>query len=164
MVGNLKSDIAIQRGFTLVELITIMVIMGILAAVAAPRFVGRNAFDSRGYYDQTLSTLRHAQKIAIAQRRFVCVAFVGSNITLTLDPIAPGPAHLVANCPGNNLTSPEGQTPYTISPPLHSSVTLAGGFADFSFSALGQPSAAQNITVSGYGTAVVVEVETGYVR
>lgn len=160
MVGNLKSDVANQRGFTLVELITIMVIMGILAAVAAPRFFARNTFDSRGFYDQTLSTLRYAQKAAIAQRRQVCVAFTASTITLTIDNNTP-PDGACNAAPAGNLTSPEGVTPYVVTAPA--GVTLAG-FADFGFNALGQPSAAQNIAVSGYGTAVVVEAETGYVR
>ncbi|MEK7810720.1 MAG: prepilin-type N-terminal cleavage/methylation domain-containing protein, partial [Pseudomonadota bacterium] len=56
-----------QRGFTLVELITVMVIVGILAVVALPRFFDKNTFDSRGYADQVISTLRFAQKVAVAQ-------------------------------------------------------------------------------------------------
>lgn len=140
------------RGFTLVELITIMVIMGVLGAIAAPQFFVRNTFDSRGFYDQTSSTLRHAQKIAIAQRRFVCVAFTASTITLTL-----GASGLC----GTPLTSPDGVAPYVVTAP---NGVLLSGFADFNFNALGQPSAAQSITVSGYALTVDVAAVTGYVR
>ncbi len=37
-----------SRGFTMVELILVMVVAGILAAVAVPRMIGRNSFDTRG--------------------------------------------------------------------------------------------------------------------
>jgi MSHA pilin protein MshC len=149
-----------QRAFTLVELITVMVIVGILAVVALPRFFDRNVFDSRAYYDQAISTLRYAQKTAVAQHRFVCVAFAADSITLTYDPTSPSPTHTVAACT-SDLTSPAGVTPYTVTAP--SGVTLSG-FADFNFDALGRASAAQDITVSGYATHIAVVAETGYVH
>lgn len=142
-----------QRGFTLVELITIMVILGILAAMAAPRFFDRNVFDSRGFYDQVVSTLRYAQKAAIAQHRFVCVAFTANSVTLTTG--------ATAAC-GTNLTGPTGQSPYSVSSNNASFTAIPGAFY---FDALGRPSAAQSITVSGYtSNLITVEMETGYVH
>jgi MSHA pilin protein MshC len=149
-----------DAGFTTVELISVMVIVGILAAVAMPKFFDRGTFDSRGFSDQVKATLRHAQKTAIAQRHFVCVAFTANSITLTYDPISPSPIHTIATCPGSSLTSPSGQTPYTVSSPTVD-VTLSGGTA-FYFDALGRPFPAQSITVSG--TTITVEAETGYVH
>jgi MSHA pilin protein MshC len=149
-----------QRGFTLTELITVMVIVGIISVAAIPKFFDRDVFDSRGYRDQVLSTLRFAQKLAIAQRRFVCVDIEPGSVTLTFDTTEPSTAHTAATCPGDPLVSPAGVTPYTISAPT-ANVTLAG-YTDFSFSALGAPSAAQSITVGGY--TITVEAETGYVH
>jgi MSHA pilin protein MshC len=150
-----------QRGFTLVELIMTMVIVGILAVMAAPRFTDSDAFQSRGFADQVQATLRHAQKIAIAQHRFVCVAFDANSVTLTYDPTAPSTSHTAATCPGSNLTGTTGQTPYAVTAP--SGVTLSGG-TSFNFDAQGKPSAAQNISVSGYGTPITIEAGTGYVH
>lgn len=147
------SSVLKQRGFTLTELITVMVIVGIIAAVAVPRFFERNTFDSRGFHDQVISTLRYAQKSAIAQHRFVCVGFAANSITLTYG--------ATAAC-GSNLAGPAGQTPYTVAAPT-ADVTLSGG-TPFSFNPLGSASAAQSITVSGIATPITVVADTGYVQ
>jgi MSHA pilin protein MshC len=43
-----------------------MVIIAILSAVAGPRFFDNSAFDERAYLDELASSLRYAQKIAVA--------------------------------------------------------------------------------------------------
>lgn len=139
-------------GFTLVELIAVMMIVGVLAVVAVPRFFGSGGFDSRSFYDQTIATLRYAQKAAIAQHRFVCVAFTANSITLTQG---------TTNACGGTLASPAGTAAYVINAP--NGVTLAGG-ANFNFNSVGQPSAGQSITVSGYAVPITVEAVTGYVH
>jgi MSHA pilin protein MshC len=67
-----------QRGFTLVELVTVMVIVGILAAVTAPRFFSERPFADRGYADELAAALRNAQKVAVASGCWVSV-----NVTPT---------------------------------------------------------------------------------
>jgi len=53
-------------GFTLIELVAVLVIMGIVAAVAAPRLLSNAAFSARGYADEIAASLRYARRIAIA--------------------------------------------------------------------------------------------------
>ncbi len=146
-------DVRLQRGFTLAELAAIMIIVGVLAAVAAPRFFDRSVFENRGFYDEAVSTLRYAQKTAVAQHRFVCVAFTANSITLSYG--------ATAAC-GNNLTSPTGVTPYIVT--ARGVAAFAAVPAAFNFDALGRASVAQSITVSGYATPITVEAETGYVH
>jgi MSHA pilin protein MshC len=148
-----------QRGFTLVELIMVMIIVGILAAVAAPRFFNTNVFQSRGFADQVQATLRYAQKEAIAQHRNVCVAMTASKISLTIAnasgaAIPCGPT-LAFPAGGNSITAPSGVT--LSSSPLPPPVS-------FNFDALGTTPVAQTITVSGATNNIVVEAETGYVH
>jgi len=71
-------------GFTMVELILVMIIVGVLAAVMLPRL--SNGVDTEGsaYTDRIVSTLRLAQKSAVARRRVVCVATGASAFTLRI--------------------------------------------------------------------------------
>jgi MSHA pilin protein MshC len=71
-----------QRGYSLVELIAVMVLIGILGAVGANRFFSRQDFDLRTFADRTASMLRYGQKLAIAQHRNVHVLLDGANIAL----------------------------------------------------------------------------------
>lgn len=70
------------KGFTLVELIGVIVIAGILATVAAPRFFSAATFASRGYADAAAAFLRHTQKLAIARHGGVSVAVGSDGLTL----------------------------------------------------------------------------------
>ena len=79
------------RGFTMVELIMVMVLIGVLAAIGVPKLVGDNSFAAATFGDEVASALRSAQKTAVARRRLVCATVGGSSVTLRLA-AAPGAA------------------------------------------------------------------------
>lgn len=148
----------------MVELILVMVIAGILAAVAIPRLVGKNSFDTRGFTDQLAATVRFAQKLAIAQRTPVFVQFTASDATLCYVATIPCPA--ASQAPG-----PGGEKPYTVTAP--GGVAIAPPLAVLAFDRGGRPQTAAlldiqaqfDIQVNGAGVYhVLVERETGYVH
>src|SRR3989344_1338492 len=58
--------IGLSKGFTLVELVATLVIIALIAAVSGPLFFDINIFRQRGFFDETLSAVRYAQKHAVA--------------------------------------------------------------------------------------------------
>ena len=145
-----------NRGFTLIELIMVMVIAGVLAVVALPRMFNATEFQSRGLSDQVQASLRYAQKIAIAQHRFVCATFTANSLSLTI-----GSTNTCT--PGTPVTALTSNGNYVVNAP--SSISFAATPTTFSFNALGQPSTAATVSVTGDVTrTITVEAETGYVH
>ena len=56
------------RGFTLIELVAVIVIIAILAAVSLPRLTAATPLADRGYADEISASLRQARAIAIASQ------------------------------------------------------------------------------------------------
>lgn len=52
-------------GYTLVDLIVVISILGILSATLGPRLFDQSAFSQRGYADELAAALRFAQKAAV---------------------------------------------------------------------------------------------------
>lgn len=143
-----------QFGFTLVELIVTMIIIGIMAIVVLPRFDLLSGFDAKGFHDQTVAELRFAQKTALAQRRAVCVNVLSSGITLRIASTDTA-ADTVAVC----------TTGSTLKPPFtpKDGKDLSG--SSFSFKRMGETDQASDILLTITGAdPIQIDATTGYVR
>ena len=134
-----------------------MVVVGILAITALPRFANKSDFDARGFFDATASMLRYAQKSAVAQRRTVCVGFgVNSSVTLNIASVFNG----ACDTP---LAGTDGVAPYALAAPA--GVGFAAAPANFNFLPSGEASLGQNISVANLpGRSITVVAATGYVQ
>jgi MSHA pilin protein MshC len=151
-----------SSGFTLVELIVTLILVGILAVVAIPKLAGLSAYNTLGFYDRVASGIRFAQKQAIAKRKNVCANFTGNSVTFRFA----SSAGAAAPCDAD-LTGPNGEAPYVLAPDPRGvgAVIFSPTPTDFQFDALGRPTVGQAITVTGDGSKTLsVEPETGYVR
>jgi len=149
-----------ESGFTLVELIAVMVVIGILAVVAMPRIFDSRGFQSRGFHDGTMGALRLAQKHAIAERRAVCVAFAANAVSLTMRSAANDTACAYAVGAGEIGLGPGG-APYRIE--SQGGVGYTALPSNFFFMPSGAASVASVIQLPGE-TPINVEAETGYVH
>lgn len=138
-------------GFTLVELVVILIIVGVLAVAALPRFADQTMFEARGFHDETLSLLRYAQKAAIAQRRTVCVNLNATGVTMNMVSAAGS-----TNCSAT--------TPLTLPATPRGGAGLTSSAGSFSFRALGNTDQPANVTINIPDNDVItVDAVTGYV-
>jgi MSHA pilin protein MshC len=136
-----------QSGFSVVELVLVIVILGVLASVAGPRFFGNNEFSERAYRDELAITLRYAQKVAVATGCPVRASITAAGYALNQQ------AELNGHCDpaDSSFTSPVllagGQATAGSTPP---GVAVAPAVV-FRFDALGRTDLAgdQLITVGG---------------
>ncbi len=132
-------------GFTLVELIVVILITGILSISIAPRFFGVSSYEDRKASDELRSALRHTQQLAMTHGGGIQLILTASNLTVQL-----------AN--GTPLRSPDGRIPYVKTFPANVAVSPVP--STITYNALGKPNAGYTFTVGSQ--TVTVEQETGY--
>jgi MSHA pilin protein MshC len=136
----------------MVELIIVMILIGILAAIGAARFFNPTGFDTAGYAEQVRAMARYAQKLAVAQHTNVFVVGSQDGIALCYTNSMPCPAGQVVPAPGGANSGSGATRSFCVSGGAYAAnwycegrpagVTLtpaSGSISPFYFSALGKP-------------------------
>ena len=152
-----------QRGFTLAELIAVLLLAGILAATVVPKMQGALSYRDDGWHDQLVAALHYAHKSAVSHRRLVCATLASGGLTLTVASANPAAAcnaalpgldgqALAADSKGGAAASVSPAGPLYFQPSGRVTVDAAGANA-----------ATRTISINGQA-AIVVVGETGHVE
>lgn len=150
-----------SAGFTLVELVVTLVLIGIIAAIGVPRFFERGTFDERGFFDEVISAMRYAQKTAVASCSPVRVN-VNNNTYALFRASAPG------NC---NNPCTVAATDTALASPVDSTRNFSGTAPDgititpnanIVFCSAGTANATQVFAVGG--RQITISAATGFVE
>ena len=137
-----------QQGFTLVELVVVILILGILSINVGSRFLSGSAFADRQVADELIEAIRYAQHIAMSRGGSIQVVTTATSYTVEQTDNTPVP-------------NPNRSGDYSVTIPSNSLLSIM----TISFNGLGQPTPNADSTILiGNPTAftVTVEGETGY--
>lgn len=137
------------EGFTLIELIMVIVITGTLAVVALPRMVDTSSWRLRAFSDQLQSQMHTAQRLALTQRRPVIATITPTGASFAY---VSGGTLATLPCPS--------AIPSCIAESGTRSITFNAGNSGQALTSTGS---ALTITVSGdnYAKAFTIENDTG---
>jgi MSHA pilin protein MshC len=155
-------NISEQSGFTLIELVVVLLLIGVLMVVGMPRFFNQLTFLEWGFSDEVGEALRFSQKMAVATGCDTQIAITVASYQLNQRVNCNSGAFTVpVRLPGSDAAGYTGSAP--------GSITLTA--INLYFDPLGRPrNSATNAlltssTLIAIGTrSVTVEPETGYVH
>lgn len=137
-------------GFTLPELVIVLVLVGLLAAVAVPR-LNVEGFEESIFADEVANAVRYARRVAIQSGCVVSVTADAGGDRVTVAYTGVGGSA----CPAGTLSHPSRGGVFVLEGGVASNATVA-------FDARGR-SAGGAIALAG-GETIVVEPGTGYVH
>lgn len=145
-------------GFTLIELIMVLVVLGALSVFVAPRFFNKTSFDALSFHQELKTAIRFAHKLSIASGCEIQVSLTANSYALFY--------------PDTTCNPPDGFGATPVKHPVEtgnyaataaSGVTIAG-FGNFYYTTNGAPSTAGTITINPGGRTIVVNALTGFVQ
>lgn len=151
------------RGFTLPELVAVLLLLSVLAVTAMPKLDGVLSLRDDGWRDQIVAALRLARQSAVGHRRLVCAQVDTTGVALTIAAANPASSCSAAlrGADGSSYAALRGSAAaVTVSPAgtlyFQPSGRVTGDGA-------GSSAATRTLTIAGQASIVVVG-ETGHVE
>lgn len=134
------------QGFTFVELIVTILIVGILSAYIAPRFFSTSTFEQRATSDEIISSIRRAQQLSMTRGESYMFVLSATNYS-------------VQKSDGTDIRHPDGSA--TSSKTFHDG-NLTVSPITIRFNSLGRPIPNNTQTIPIGAVTITIEQETGY--
>jgi len=147
----MKHTLRPQCGFTVIELIAVIVVLGILSATVLPKFFDKSGYQQRVIFDDTLNAVRYAQKLAVA---------TGCNVQFSISSNAFQLLHATtcsSTSYGVAVAHPATQTP----PYTGSEAGISLPNTTITFNAIGEADGGTSITIGGKTINIVPS--TGFI-
>lgn len=144
-------------GFTLVELVAVLVLLGILAVFAIPRMTGFDFFRNRAYFEEAVAAVRYAQKRAVASG-------CDTQAQLTAAPAGFGLFQRATACTTGAFTRPviNPGSGESFARPAPTGVAVSA--ANVTFDAMGRASSGAGVWITVGDRSLRVVGETGFVE
>ena len=154
--GSPRVELAL--GFTLVELVVVLLLVGVLSAISLPRLIDRGTLSAPVVADQVAQALRYARDHAVASGCPVQATVASTQVSLRR------PDALAATCAANfneTVTSGDGSGPYVLTLGDGHTITDPGTLV---FQPDGSLSGLDYTTTVATDFTVTVHAATGYVQ
>jgi len=149
-------------GFSILELVVVIVLISTIGYVTGPRFFGQAGFDQSFFRNDILSAVRYAQKLAVATGCQVRVNFTANSYSLKLQDNTP--------CDGTSFTTNvvhPGSGASSYSNTASAGVSVSSDVSPLTFDALGRAldssGSVTDATIDVSGRQVLVVGESGFV-
>jgi MSHA pilin protein MshC len=161
MTSMRERTAASAQGFTLIELVTVIVIAGILAAVAGPRFFTQTGYSQRSYTEELGAALRLAQKAAVASDCPAQLTLTASTYAVAQQAVSGNTCNSSDHSWSTPVIGIDGQA---VSGTAPTGIT-ASPTGVLIFNGTGGLSSSSTITSVAIGTdTITVDAATGYVQ